>query len=424
MASLQSLSDRKVIKRLFLLLLCWFVIQLGLGGFLISQVALTQTSDALHQIANRVKGDVQYQNGTWNISRYNADPDVPDTYPLYLLSSDGFVIDRWKPLHGFLDTSDVKRLLSYQTPQTITTPTSQTWRIFSKPITQHGQTLGVVTVSYFNPPTTDMSPIDSQLQGAINTIAAKLVIKGNTIDASAVDPRDVSFDIAFQVVDSYNRIITKNNNTNSIDRIPNYIDASYVGDVINQSPERQVVDSVTHERFLLVTTPITDQHGYVVGALVVGKSIAFIGEIVRDFILAEAALGLVLVLVATIASLRLLVPLIEQTRRTQAAEQKVIEHLSFDKKTGALLLDEHEILIPYATNQFYLCGAVFAQPKHHWEIDELLERFGEKDLTNARKVYDAMVLLNKKVAPILGGRLVTMHDKTYQLNSTLLEKLL
>lgn len=412
-------------RRIIIVLLCFFAIQLVLGSFFLRQVALRQSTESLQQVTTRVKEDVTYQNGQWDTRRYNADPDLPDTYPLYILSSDGFVIDRWKPLHGLIDTSDVKRLLSYQEPTTITTPTDQTWRIFSKPITQKGESIGVITVSYFNPTLDELASIDKKLYDAVAVISSKLTIKNNgDIDTTNIDPRDVSFDVAFQVVDNFNRIVTKNNNTNSIDRIPNYIDTSYVGNALNQKTVRQVKDSMTGEEFLLVTAPIIDQNNFVVGVVVVGKSIAFIDQIQHNFIVAEIASGLVLVVALTILTLKVTEPLFERVKRSvPAVEERNVDHISFDKKACTIVLDDRDVPIPYATNQFYLCEALFAQPRKRWEVDELLERFGEQDLANWRKVYDAMIMVNKKVAPILHERIFIARGKTFQFNASLLEKL-
>jgi hypothetical protein len=95
---------------------------------------IKQTQDNLQLSVKRIKEDVLFENGKWNMYKYNADPNLPDTYPLYILATDGFVIDRWKPVKGYLDVSDFKHLLMFNSPQTITTPTNQSWRIFSKPI--------------------------------------------------------------------------------------------------------------------------------------------------------------------------------------------------------------------------------------------------------------------------------------------------
>src|SRR5579871_3803868 len=96
-------SDRQefhLARRILSIFSIFFVVQLIVGIFLVYQVSIKQTTDFLQNISQRVKDDISYQNGMWDIHRYVADPQTPGTYPLYILSADGFVLDRWKPLHG------------------------------------------------------------------------------------------------------------------------------------------------------------------------------------------------------------------------------------------------------------------------------------------------------------------------------------
>lgn len=425
MTIFHDVHENKLLKKIFGIYIVFFVIQLIVGSFLIYQVAINQTTDSLNQVTNRVKEDITYKNGSWDTHRYIADPELPGTFPVYILSADGFVIDRWKPVHGFLDTSDVRRLLSYQTPGTMNTPTNQSWRILSKPIMSNDTTLGIITVSYFNQEG-DTASIDAKLQESITAIESKLRIKNNTIDTTNLDVRDITFGVAVQIVDKFNRIIVKNNNTNSIDQIPNYIDASYIGTVANASPVRQIQDSDTGERFLLVSTPMFDTNGSIIGVIVVGRSISYIEQILKNFVILDGILGIILAGIFGMISLGFIRGYILQKAQSSVIESNKkheIDHIAFDKKSGTLVLDDHEIHIPYATNQYYLCEALFASPKKRWEIDELLEKFGEQDLTNWRKVYDTMLIINKKVTPIIDNKLIVAHEKTYQINPVLASKI-
>src|SRR5207302_9599100 len=98
-----NLREKKLSLQLIGIFFLFYFIQLVLGGFIVYQVALNQTSSSLRTISQRVKEDIIYTKGKWDMQRYNSDPDVPGTYPLYILGTDGFVLDRWKPVHGFLD---------------------------------------------------------------------------------------------------------------------------------------------------------------------------------------------------------------------------------------------------------------------------------------------------------------------------------
>ncbi|HSW88933.1 MAG TPA: hypothetical protein VLG12_07255 [Candidatus Saccharimonadales bacterium] len=425
MTIFRDIHESSLVKKNFGIYIVFFIIQLIVGSFLIYQVAINQTTDYLHQVTRRVQEDISYKNGTWDTHRYITDPELPGTFPVYILSADGFVIDRWKPIHGYLDTSDVRRLLSYQTPETITTPTNQSWRILSKPIMHGNEILGIITVSYFNQQgnTTDT---DAKLRDSISEIESKIRIKGNTIDTANLDVRDITFGVALQIVDKFNRIIIKNNNTNSIDQIPNYIDASYIGTVANAVPARQVQDADTGERFLLVATPMFDSNGYITGVIVIGRSISYMYEILKNFFIADGILciGLAGILVLfTLTFVRRYVAIKTNSALLEIKKKHIVDHIAFDKKSGTIILDDHEIHIPYATNQYYLCDALFSAPKKRWEVDELLEKFGEQDLTNWRKVYDAMLIINKKVMPIIDNKLIIAQEKTYQINSTLASKI-
>ena len=92
--------------------------------------------------------------------------------------------------------------------------------------------------------------------------------------------------------------------------------------------------------------------------------------------------------------------------------------MSFNEKTSILSINDSEIPIPYASNQYYLTQAVLSRPKKRWEVDELLERLGEDPRQNSwRKIYDAMNQVNKKAYPVLGKKLILLEEKTYRLNS-------
>lgn len=414
------LRNKALLLKILLVSTGIFLLQVFLGLFVLYEISIRQTQNSLQTTVKRIHDDIYFQNGNWNVSRYNSDPQAEGAGPTYILSSDGYVIDRWKPIHGFLDTSDLKHLLSYTKPQTITTPTQQTWRIFSYPLTENGQNLGVITVASFNPQQ-NTDDVDKSLLATANTLKSKIMIKDGNIDVSNIDVRDINFDIAFQVVDRYNKIIAKNNNTNSIDRIPNFIDLSYVGDLLTQPTFQQINDSQTNERFLFLTSPMISNNT-VIGVIVVGMSIATLGSMLQSFFVVEI-IGIIFLSILTLYLLSLFIkPFIHEDELTTPLHE--VQKITFDKKESTLLFDDQEIVIPYATNQYYLLEALFSNPKKRWETDELLEKFGEHDFGNTRKVYDAMIIVNKKVASLLGTRLVVAREKTYQINPSLLSKIM
>src|SRR5690348_26596 len=119
--------------QLVVLVASLFVVLFAVALLIIYGAAIWITKDLVHSETKLVLSDLSYKNGAWDMSKYDADPEIPGTYRLYLITKDGFVIDRWRPIAGFLDTSDFKQLLVYQQPQTVTTVAGQAWRLYSEP---------------------------------------------------------------------------------------------------------------------------------------------------------------------------------------------------------------------------------------------------------------------------------------------------
>jgi DNA-binding response OmpR family regulator len=155
----------------------------------------------------------------------------------------------------------------------------------------------------------------------------------------------------------------------------------------------------------------------------VGKSISFADEILSKFMLIGSIPAVILSLIGALildARIRSFITNYATEVKTMRREANKI---SFDKKTGNLTIDNHVIEIPYATHQYYLCKALFSAPRKRWEGDELLDLFGETDSTNRRKVYDAMLIVNKKAAAYMSDRLIVSRDRIYQINENLLPKI-
>src|SRR5690606_23830401 len=110
---------RKVLLMLALVLLA----QVAVGASVIYLVASGEVKSSLDATIQRVKEDIDYKAGRWDTAKDDTDPQVPGNYRLYVIAKDGFVIDRWRPIPGYLDTSDFKQLSQYSSPQTIETVT-------------------------------------------------------------------------------------------------------------------------------------------------------------------------------------------------------------------------------------------------------------------------------------------------------------
>ncbi len=391
----------------------WFLALIG-SAFAFLLLSLVQIDRQLQQIGTRIQEDITFTNGQWDTSAYNADPLLPGTAPVYILANDGYVIERWKPIAGFLDASDFKHLSAFTTVQTIHTSTNQEWRVLSVPITYLGETLGVVTVSSYAPPTSNLAALDDELQKAAQLLLSTVQKDTSKIWIKDLDERRIPFHISYQVVNKQNTIIAKSNNSNSIDRLPNFIDPSYVA---NQrvAPNRSLVmEQTTRELYVIHRLSLVDTTGVQRGVVVIGRTISplvFIGSL---YLVIMALLGVGLILFQKLKKI-----IQNQVQKKRQYDSFTIH---FDKQNASLLIGSHTVPLSYASNQYYLAEAICAKRQKRWEADELLEKFGEQHSVKARRtVYDAMLLLNKKVQPYLHDKLIVVDGKTYRFNPKFLD---
>ncbi len=421
---LNKLLEKWTLSQKGILFFCAFLIlQILICSIILYEISLSQTREYLQKTTERVKEDIKYENGKWDTSLYNADGVVPDINPLYIITSTGFVIERWKPIHGLLDVVEFTRLLSYTQPETINTITNENWRILSKPIVHDGATLGVITVSAYKPEANDLAKIDKQLGKAIAGINSDLILQADTIDVSKIDARKLPYTITFQVVNRFNKLLIQNDNTTSITRSPTFIDSSYVDSQLNNK-EKQIEDLTTHKTYLTLTSPIYDTKHSVVGVIVAGSPIDSFSTFVFRYTLLPT-------IVTCILLLSFLPFFIKHNRKQvfilaeKMGEKKDPRQIIFSKKDCKLSIDEHSIIVPYASYQYYFCEALFSKPNKRWEIDELLEKFGEQIESNKwHKVYDTMALLNKKTGAVLNAKLFITTNKTYSVNPIYSSKIL
>ncbi len=383
------------------------IIHAILFGLLFFILSLVNTNQKLQFTAQRIQEDITYQDGTWDTSSYNGDPILSGTSVIYILASDGFVIERWKPISGYLDASDFKHLLEFKEVQTIKTVSNQEWRILSVPIHNNGEMVGVVTVSSYHPLPEVLPTFDQQLREAANALLEHVEISQNDIALTGFDQRTFPYYISFQIVNKFNTIVAKGNNTNSIDRLPNFIDPSYVSTQLQRFPLAFVRDQKNGDIFFLLSNPLQDESGQTKGIIVVGENLAFL---LQPF---AAYFGIVVLVVSILVTQQ---NLTTWYRRSHSKIKTM--KMSFNEKTSILSINDSEIPIPYASNQYFLTQAVLSRPKKRWEVDELLERLGEDPRQNSwRKIYDAMNQVNKKAYPVLGKKLILLEEKTYRLNS-------
>lgn len=401
-------------KPLLFMLSLIYIIQLIFGVFILFYFGKAMLQKNLEQKTSRVLSDITYKNGVWDMNKYNKDPYLIGTEPLYVFTTDGFILDRRATIQGFLDSSDFKRLLEYQNLQTISSLTGYTRRIYSKVIKNKNQDIGVVAVSYFDPKKEILDSIDTSLLKNAELLLSKIRVNNGVIDTSRIDERYISYNVSFIVVDKFNTILTKTTNVNSIGRIPNIIDPSYIKAQILSSPVGFKQDRVTKENFL-TSTKLIKSNNTVIGVVVAGQSLKFISQIIKTYLIAFGIINILIVLIEY-----LFIYYYFKTRFLSLLEIKKPSRIYFDEKKCLLFIDKNSIEIPYATNQFYLLRTLFSNPSKRWETDELLDQFGELNLKlGVRKVYDTMININKKLASYLNEKLIINQNKTYHLNQNL-----
>ncbi len=390
-------------RRFFSIVTLLYILFVGISSGIIFVVSIRINNAELESVINRIKEDIRYRDGVWDMSYLNSDPELPTTHSHYIVTTDGYVIERWRAINGFMNTSDMNYLLQFETPQTIVAPTQEKWRMVSWPIRDGDQTLGVFAFGHHISIEDDLAVIDDKLNEEMKFVMSKTVVQDGRIDASKLDIRQTQYDISFKLVDRHNNVLVKTNNSNSIERTPNYLDRSYVADEIENTGFRIIRDAVTRKPFLIVSSPVLGEKNAPVGVVIVGKSLSELQNLLFIYMTVH---GILLLIAA---------PLLWFLYK-QVTHKPMIRHLHFDTENGIIEINNESVEIPRDTNQFVLSRLIFKQPMKGWEVDEVATHFDDKKGNVWRKVYDAMLLVNKRVEPLLHDKLVMVADKKFCMN--------
>lgn len=410
--------------KLYLFVLFLFLLQIVLSYIFVYKTSLSQIESNLQSLSHRIEHDLRFNGLTWDTSLYNADPLTPYpngssgfSSPLYIITKEGFIIERSSPIRGYLDTSDFKHLMQFQKSQTINTITNEKWRILSKPIENDGRILGVVVVSYYNPREIETSSIDRKMYENITFIISKLELAHNKINAAKLDIRNIHYEFSFEVVDIYNDVLANNG------RVPTFIDRSYFAKEANGEWKKIITDVRTQDQFMIISHIIRGKNSEPDGLIVAGQSVQSLYLILQNYVL----FALILSSLCIVPLLVYVVYIFRKDVLRLLAEKIItkpirnIERLFFDKKNSCIYINDEKFEIPYASNQFYVCDAIFSSPSKRWEYDELLEKLGEPNNTeeSGRKVYDSMLAINRKC----GIKIIEYKNKTFIMNSAFLSYL-
>lgn len=254
----------KVIISLGFLFLFYLVLNYGY----IRWMSVSKISDNLKIINDLVIKDLEYQDGKWDTSKYIADTKIPYDNPLYVITTEGFVIGQLKPINGFLDTADFEYASSFTKPQTVISPANESWRLFSKTIQKNSKVYGAILVAYFQPKESAIKEIDRELVESADFITSKITINDGKIDLSNLDVTELDFFIYYLIVDTFNKILKTDGSP------PAFIDRSFVAQEIKKTGKpREIEDNITGEKFLVLSKPITDEKNSLIGLVISGKSL-------------------------------------------------------------------------------------------------------------------------------------------------------
>jgi hypothetical protein len=401
-----------------------FLLYLVANFYYLRWASYNDIKNGLEQTDARIKGDLVYKNGKWDTSAYDNDLLIQQNNPLYIITTNGFVIDRESPINGLLNTSNFQYSSSFTDPKTVTSPSSEQWRMYSEPIIKNKTIKGVVTVGYLQPDPEATKDIDNKLRNAASTIVSKIKMNGDTLEVSNVDARNININISYEIVDKFNRSLA------SVGGVPSYIDTSYLPELL-KGKSAVVTDSITGASFATLAVPILDKTNNPVGMVVSGYPLKQVNDDLAKQLLFSISSGAVVI----VFMLFLLGYLIRKDLRKFAHQlNETISNtlplmpknitLTFNKENSKITFADKLLKVPYDSNQYYVCKVLFSNTKKRWENDEIVEKIfpevGFEEVNKYwRKVYDAIRGLNEKSQQEFGFDIVIFEAKTCRINPNL-----
>lgn len=355
----------------------FFTFSIVISAVYLRQSVIETSRKKGETLLTRIVQDFTVHDTAWDTSKYLADTQTPNPYgssgftmPLYIFTTGGFVVERNAPISGFLDASDFSKAMSFRLPQYVTGETSERWRFVSVPLNSNAEAVGVVMVSYYNPPEEGIAVVDQNLLANAEMIRQKIeVASDGTIDTSRLDIRNIHYTVSFEVITKHNKVVAGNGRT------PSFIDVSYV-DTALRFDGRVVVDQRTQTPYSVVVAPIRNTAGKISGVALSGYPLSDLSWVYEGYLRAALLWSVLLYLpvcgILTILLWQWRVSLSGQTHDATMLPKR----LSFIKTTGVIRYDNTVVSIPFSSNQWYLCDAVFSKPEKYWEADELLDRIG------------------------------------------------
>ncbi|MBP9691193.1 hypothetical protein KBD81_03895 [Candidatus Woesebacteria bacterium] len=372
--------------------------------------SLSHQANELYKVVNRMNDDIRYKDSRWDLFLLNSDPLLPGGESHYIIANDGFVIERWRPIDGLLDTSNLQHILEFTSPKTVTTPSNEKWRVVSVPLRDHNEEIGAVFVSRHMGEGDNIDIADRRLERDLDWALNNITVQNGQIDVSMLDLRQTQYDTSLKVVDRYNQILAKTNNSNAIERAPTYIDTSYLREFLDgKTPYIYWSKSIP---YLVLAEPVQTEQNETVGVIVVARSQQSLLNTIFQYI------------VVIVVFILILIPLYMFWQRRMTT-QEPIRTISFDPQDCKIRVGKQLVDIPEDTHQFHIVSALFSNPSKDWSAEEIAKKFDEESEQHLwRRVYDAMLIVNKKGEPFIGTKLIVIKDKKFLLNPKLLDAIL
>jgi hypothetical protein len=390
------------------------------------KLSINELKDNLRSYNSRIESDLAFdKDREWDTSRYINDVNLPNDVPYYIITSEGFIIDRNKPIIGFLDKANLDYCFSFLSPTTVITEINESWRVLCKKIIKENKVLGGIMVGYLDPDEKLIKEIDIEIDQSVQNVLSKMEIQGDKLNAEKVDGRNI--ELAFEIIDRFNNVVKGEGG------IPSVIDKSYLVEVFNNG-YFEVKDKKTQEKFLVLSSPIIVS-GEKVAIVISAVTMKNLDSSLKNLIAYNFKIALIIALLCMLLFFYLYRKTVNEFLNNLKNSLLLTKskELYFDEKNCKIVFRGKSLLVPYSTIQYEICKLLFSNTKKRWFEDELLEKLPKDTFENEkktysyanesdcrevhRKIYDAIRLINNKSNNIFKFKLVLLQERTYQINS-------
>lgn len=424
-SSFSNKNELKILLKFSSVLILVFIIFLSANYFLLKILSEKDIKNYLSNTFDYVSSDISYDNGKISTQKYLSDVSIASDIPLYIFTSDGFLIDRNNQVSGYLDISNYLYASSFINPQTMLSPINENWRVFSYPIIRDNQNFGIILTGFFDPQKLAVSDIDELLLSTARFLDEKVRIQNNHIDISDIKPNEVHPDISFEIIDTFNKSIM------SIGGPPAYIDKSYIQKLLSNTGFSSYKDETSGEDYLFFTKPIVYGDNSI-GVVSVGKNLNQLNQFLNNQLLLSFIFSFILIfffLIFTFYIYRRDISTILNEKVDKLTSPPLITpvKIMFDKIESVITLNQStNIKIPADTYQYDICKLFFKNPNKHFDTLDIVDVIGERDEHKniKRLVYDAIESINSRFTKLTGRKLILHKDKTYFIDPDLALKII